>query len=508
LTWRAGGEHPTATGERKWFSVNEPAPTPEAAVDTWAGWVPRHTLWPIGIMAVGVIVALVARTPGVAVFFVGYVWLAFTALDVSLAVFVLAATLPIGLTVHGHGVRYSDVMAVAMALGLLWKYRDVGLRQLASRVFPRAFAAPIVALLLFAVLSLLHAYSRTGAAIKILELVEFFVVIVAVAADMGLSSRSWRPVIAALFIAGVGMALYGILQFTLGVGPASFEVYADHVRAYGTFGQPNVFGALMEQLFPLDAALVALVPTGRARPWLIAALVPIGIGVWVSFSRGAWVADVAAIGLMAVFVFVTRREALMRFVGYGMVLAVALFGAVALLAKIHVAHSFLGTNFKHYSVGGRLASIAQGITSSDVRQRLLIWKSALTAIRQHPITGVGMGEFHDWIATRMPKGLIGVPPQASNLYLEIGADTGILGMVAVVWFQIRWFTGAIRAVLGRLGQLDPWFYALMVGALGIFTAFTVHNLVDYFIDHGVIVPLLLALGLVAAVVRNPREHAA
>jgi len=467
---------------------------------------------PLLVMLVGALLAVFALTPGAVVFFIGYLWLAFTTLEVALAVFVLLASVPLGLTLHHHHVYYSDLMAVVMALALLWKYRDAGLRQLAGRIFPRAFALPILALLVFAVLSLVHAESRTGAAVKILELVEFLVVIVAVIADMGMNPKSWRLLISALFLSGALMAIYGIYQFTAGDGPVSFVVYTDHVRAAGTFGQPNVFGAFMDQLFPMGVALLVLAPLGRARGWLTAAVILIGAGVWVSFSRGSWVADIAAIALMGLFVWFTRREVLRGYLGYGVALPVLLFGAVTLLSKVHVAPALAAANSKHYSVAGRLASITQGAGSYDNQQRLLIWRSALTALRQHLLTGVGMGEFHDWIATRMPKGLVGIPPQASNIYLEIGADTGIFGLLSIVWLQIAWFTHAVKAVLGKLGALDAWFYALAVGALGTFTAFTVHNLVDYMIDHGVIIPLLVAMGLMAVLVRHqaapaPRDGA-
>ncbi|MDA8200603.1 MAG: O-antigen ligase family protein [Thermaerobacter sp.] len=474
------------------------------------GWLlPRVAVRPLVIMAVGILVALLVRTPGLVIFFAGYVWLAFTALDVSLAAFVLVASIPLGLTLHGHSVNYSDLMAIVMALGLLWKHRNVGLKQVAARVFPRAWAAPLVALLFFAVVSLVHAQSRLGATVKILELVEFFVVIVAVAADMGLAHKSWRLVMLALFVSGAAMAVYGIVQFLWALGPPSFQVYTDHVRASGTYGQPNVFGAFMEQLLPLGIAILILGPKApRARPWLLGTIVLLALGVWVSFSRGAWVADVAAIGLMGLFVYANRRSVVAPYIGWGIAMPVVMFGVATLLGKIHIAPNIHFLQSKHYSVGGRLASITNGINSYDNQQRLLIWRSALTAIRQHLLTGVGMGEFHNWIATRMPKGLVGVPPQASNLYLEIGADTGVFGIVAIVWLQYRWFAQTVKAIWGRFGSLDPWFYALAVGSLGIFTAFSVHNLVDYMIDHGVIVPLLLAMGVIAAIVREGTTRSA
>ena len=484
--------------------ANEPAAALPS--EPGRGWLlPRAAAWPLVIMALGVLMALLVRTPGLVIFFVGYVWLAFTALDVSLAAFVLVASIPLGLTLHGHSVNYSDLMAIVMALGLLWKYRDVGLKQVAARVFPRAWAAPLVALLFFAVLSLLHAQSRLGATVKILELVEFFVVIVAVAADMGLAHKSWRLVMLALFISGGAMAVYGIVQFLWALGSPSFLVYSDHMRASGTYGQPNVFGAFMEQLLPLGLAILVLGPKApRARPWLLATIVLLALGVWVSFSRGAWVADVAAIGLMGLFVYANRRQLVAPYIGWGIAMPLVMFGVANLLGKVHIVPNIALAHSKHYSVGGRLTSITNGINSYDNQQRLLIWRSALTAIREHLLTGVGMGEFHNWIATRMPKGLVGVPPQASNLYLEIGADTGIFGIVAIIWLQYRWFAQTVKAIWGRFGDLDPWFYALAVGSLGIFTAFSVHNLVDYMIDHGVIVPLLLAMGVIAAIVREAK----
>lgn len=474
---------------------------------TSAFGLPRKSLLPLILVLLGAASALLSPPVGAAVVLIGFVWLAFQALPVALAVFVLAAPFPAGFVLHHHHFFLSDAMAVIMALALLFKYQEEGLTGWLRRFFPSAYRWPIVLLLALAVLSLVHAESHSGVVIKFLELVEFFVVIVAVAADNGLDAEKWRPTLFTLFLVAAVLALYGLEQFMLGDGPASFSVYADHVRAYGTFGQPNVFGSFMDQLLPLGIALYLFGPKGRGRGWLLVSIILIGLSVWTSFSRGSWVADIAAIGVMGIVAVMTRGTQVLRpYLGYGILLPIVLFGVVSGLGEIHIANSAFAERFKHYSAAGRLLSITHGASTYDTQQRFIIWRSALKAIRSHLLTGVGMGEFHLWIAQHFPKGLTGgVPPHAHNLYLEWGADLGVLGIVAALWLEWRWMVTSIKTAFGRLGQLDDFFYALSLGAVGTFTAFIVHNWVDYMIDHGVVVPLLLAMGVIAAVVRHHRQ---
>lgn len=479
------------------------------SVETFWG-LPRRAFIPLILTLIGGMLADVSPEVGGGLAFIGFAWLAFTSLPVGLAVYVAAAPFPIGLVYHHHHFFVSDVMAILLAIALLWKYRDLSVSGWFRQFFPSAFRWPVALMLFFAFLSFAHPMTHSGVAIKILELIEFFVVIVAVAADSPPDMKTWGPVLFAVFFIAVVVAVQGLEQFMLGDGPASFAVYTDHMRAYGPFGQPNVFGAFMDQLFPLGISLYVFGPKGRYKGWLLAALVLIGLSVWTSFSRGSWVADIAAMGLMGLIAGKSRGwnwDVIQRYAQYGVLLPVVLFGVMDGLGHIHIANTAFALKIKHFTATNRVTSITAGSKDFATNQRFIIWHAALTAIRQHLFTGVGMGEFHLWIAQHMPKGLIGVPPHAHDIYLEWGADMGIGGIIAILWLEWRWMATSIRSIFGRFGQLDDFTYAMSLGAMGTFTAFIVHNWVDYMVDHGVIVPLLLAMGFIAAMVRRHRQTA-
>jgi O-antigen ligase len=473
----------------------------------WGTGVPRAAVWPLLVIGLGAVVGVVNGVAGAVLVLGGFVWLAALSLAVALPVYVVFSPfVSAGLLVHHHHIALSDAMAIVMALVLLAKYREDDIRGWFRRFFPSAFRWPVALLLFIAVVSLVHAESHSVAVIKILELVEFFVVVVAVGADLGTEVNAWKPTLIGLFGLTAYLALDGLEQFLFGLGPHSFAVFVGHIRAFGPFGQPNVFGSFMAQTLPLALALYLFGPQGRHRPWLLVILILDAFSVWSSISRGAWVSDIAAIGLMGLFVAATReRGVLASYAAYGVILPIVLFGAVDALGHVDLSHTALANSLRGRTAVQRLLSITN-TQEFDTHQRLLIWHAALTAIRRHWTTGVGMGEFTLWIQKHMPAGLTVVPPHAHDIYLELGADTGILGIVAVVWLQYQWIRQSVRAVLGRLGRLNDFTYAMALGALGTFTAFIVQNWVDYMVDHGVIVPLLLAMGFVAALVKEGARH--
>ncbi|PSR32414.1 MAG: hypothetical protein C7B44_15395 [Sulfobacillus thermosulfidooxidans] len=283
-----------------------------------------------------------------------------------------------------------------------------------------------------------------------------------------------------------------------------------HVRATGFFGQPNVFGGFSDQTFPLLAALVALGPPSLRQGWLKVALGLTALGVVISYSRGSWVADAGSVFFMGVLIALTRgRQALKRFASFGILVPIVMFVVVFLLGKTDLSHTALYVG-AHKNTLERLTTTVTAVINPaghfDTDQRLLIWKSALSAIRQHPLLGVGLGNFHLFIQQHPPKGLAGIPPMAHDLYLEWGADMGIGGIVAALWLEWSWLASSVRLVREKTAALSPYWYALLVGAFGTMTAFVIHNWVDFLIDQGVILPLLLALAAVSVAWERYGRH--
>lgn len=456
----------------------------------------------MGIAASGLL-ALATPLVGVIVFALSYIWLMRRSFSVALAVFVLAMPFPLGIHLQHHKFFVSDLMALVLFANLLMESGSKEWRETVRWWFPAEWRWALAALLGLSVLSLGVAVSHSGTLIKILEYIEFFVVLVAAGRRLGRDAAAWRLVFYTLIGIAALIAFAGLYQFLWALGPTSNQIALHHVRADLFFGQPNAFGGFEELVFPFAAALVALGPRGNAYPWMVAGLGGVTLGVVESYSRGAWVGDAAAVALMCAAVWIGQgSKALGRIAAWGIGVPVLGFLVIALLGKTDLTHSHFKVIFQHAQTGRRILSTVGSAfhpkRSYDTAQRLVIWKSALQAIRSHPVLGVGLGNFHVWMAHHRPKGLVGrIPPMAHDIYLEWGADLGVGGIVVALWLEWAWLKAALTRAVGRFSPRDPFWLALAVGALGSVTAFIVHDWVDLLIDHGVIVPLLLALGYLA-----------
>ncbi len=511
------------------------------------GW--SKTLWrPVGIMAAGLLLALLNPLAGALVMLIGFTWVLTQTIPIALATYIVMAPIPLKVVVHAHKLYVSDIMAILLVLAVvyqLWQSAPT-LAEFWQKAwdlfFPRAYRWALVLLCGLSVLSLATSLSHVGTIIKILEYVEFFVVIIGVARFTGLHAGVWKLYIYALLAAASVLSLYGFGQFLVGAGPLSNQIAVFHVRADSLFGQPNPFGGFNADLFPMVAALVALGPKDLPKRWLTVGLVIITVGVISSYSRGAWVSDAGAVVAMGVVAVLTQgKRVLAPLLPYAVAIPVVVFALVDLVGKIdlkpfyhhlvasprmsglpmtqvahskvsalrlttqHHAHKPIGV-LAHANTLTKVFSIFEVILHPhkyyDVQQRFIIWGSAIQAFLRHPLLGVGLGNFHIYIQHHRPRHLVGgIPPMAHDLFLEWGADLGVGGFIAGIWLEWRWLTSGWRAVRESLRSLeDPFWYALSLGALGTVVAFILQNLIDLLIDHGVIVPFLLAMAVITLMV--------
>lgn len=128
--------------------------------------------------------------------------------------------------------------------------------------------------------------------------------------------------------------------------------------------------------------------------------------------------------------------------------------------------------------------------------RLAIWGGAFTVFAQSPLFGTGFGNLRGLMGglLSLPDGWTG---DAHNLYLELLAETGLIGFVA---FGILMFL-ALRIALKQLRKMENHFNKMI--ALAIFAAICgvlVHGAVDYLFHTMPQVTALffLVLGLLTA----------
>ena len=123
----------------------------------------------------------------------------------------------------------------------------------------------------------------------------------------------------------------------------------------------------------------------------------------------------------------------------------------------------------------RVGPLAKTYSLSDigVQDRSAMWQSALNMIRDRPVFGHGVNTFMANYLTYWVGGER-QPRYAHNCYLQMAAETGVVGLAAFGWLLWAIFArlfGTIRRVQSEEGFI---LLGLVVGLL----AFAVHAAVD------------------------------
>jgi O-antigen ligase len=241
----------------------------------------------------------------------------------------------------------------------------------------------------------------------------------------------------------------------------------------------------------------------------------------------------------AIFGLVVFRAPLARWllVAYGAVFALALFltesrGGLVALAVLLVAIATLSGSLRARAVGAVLVVVALGIgyyslvappeTLSRVTEfaagggtgRLDLWGIALDMSSDHPVLGVGAGNFQveePAYATRSttllrPDLVVDTPKVAHNTYLHVLAEFGWIGLALLLGLIVASLAHAWRAVRfferARLRDLEMLTRGIVVGTVGMLAAFA-------FISAQYEKQLWLLLGLAASlstVARTARDE--
>ncbi|MDQ4099489.1 MAG: O-antigen ligase family protein, partial [Chloroflexota bacterium] len=293
--------------------------------------------------------------------------------------------------------------------------------------------------------------------------------IVYVIAESILRSHSARRT--ALFVVGLGVlttSVIGFVQVATVTGPPSYVV-GGLMRAHATFGAPNTFAAFLELSVPL-LFVVSLVPDASMNDlaWL------------------RWWCRLASVAGVVALVLTQSRGGILGFAVALVVVAIASGGFVRLATAcgLLIACGALllpaGESFR-----SRFADIALtqdrpvNVTPATWanQERAAHWGAGLRMMAHYPATGVGAGQYNlryrEFTPTwrfRIPRG------HAHNGYIHMGAQAGIVGLVAMSGFVATSIAVTARALAANRRRRTA---AVPLGALAVVVAFSVHSLVDY-----------------------------
>lgn len=266
------------------------------------------------------------------------------------------------------------------------------------------------------------------------------------------------------------VAFFGIAgYFHLFPGASFFTLYE---RARGTFQDPNVFGPFLA----LPAVLLIQRMLSASIPRLLLLSIPLGIlvlGIFLSFSRGAWIVLIVASAIVYLLALVTERNPSRR-------LRLIVLGALGLLGVI----ALIGIALSIDSVAEMFQQRAKLVQSYDGARlgRFARYTLGFQMVMERPL-GLGALEFNKYF-----------PEDEHNVYLKGFTTYGWLGGTVYLLF-IGW---TLKRLFPLLFKQRPWTLFLH----SVFGVLCAHVILSAIIDtdHWRHVYMLygIAWGLIAA----------
>ncbi len=226
------------------------------------------------------------------------------------------------------------------------------------------------------------------------------------------------------------------------------------IRPAGFVGHPMTFAGYASLYLPI--LLVSFFEKRDAARWQV------GIGIlWLliagalllNATRGAWLAVAVVIPLLLLYYLFKRRK---------------------LAALVLCLFVFAGAGLAHYEPFLQRLSTITDINFQSNSERLLIWQSASHMFRDHPVLGVGLGQYKDNYQKKyiLPEAKEREIEHAHNNFLQMAAENGAVGLAGF----LALISGFIGVSLWRFWkEKNP--YALMMAASTL--ALVLQGLTEY-----------------------------
>jgi hypothetical protein len=273
--------------------------------------------------------------------------------------------------------------------------------------------------------------------------------------DEDLPLREWRLPLAVSAIVTAAAALY---QHWVALAWLSGEPWITLQRAVGMMGDANPMGVATALWAPITAGALATSPISTVAGLVLAA--PLWLAAWASGARTTLILFAAGGTAMALLIsgswgWSTRRS---------------LVGMAAIGTAGIVTAALVAPRVESNSPVGRLLSTMGRAPVQDIAYELF-WRrdgyglSAVEAINEHPVLGVGIGRFAG-LSTVYHQRLAGTPlppDNAQNLWRHVLAEQGLVGLLPILWLTALTMRSAFS---GRGEGLDVVLRVMLAG-LGV-----------------------------------------
>jgi O-antigen ligase len=276
--------------------------------------------------------------------------------------------------------------------------------------------------------------------------------------------QATRLLTKAMLISGGLLATIGICQY-YGI---AFTTIPGNVIPYGTMANKNLLASIVCLVLPFG-----LYATLRFdRTWSIVGFLEVMLSLWVILlaqTRASWVALTLAtavvIPMYVIWLLKSGLSPASRSQAFKKLLAVVVVALLIVLGA--VSGSFLRSG--QSSIFARVKSIITHQDNSS-QERLALWSKSWQLFKQHPLSGVGIG---NWKIVCPGLGTTGTTTETADIYFQqphndylwVLTETGVFGLTAYLLIYILAFGYAIRSMLRRPSQDEAVFVLLMLFAM-------------------------------------------
>lgn len=286
---------------------------------------------------------------------------------------------------------------------------------------------------------------------------------IAIAAGQFLHQRKVSLVfVKAVVMTAFAIAVYSVFQ-RFGIDFFQYDVAGvDTIRPPGTLGQPTYLGMYLSLALPLSYALVVTFTKKTQRLMYACSTGMIAVALVFTYTRAAWLA--AAVAVLFTALFIVSRDKRSRRLLMGISFGIIVLALLAILAS-----GSLNLTSDRISAAISL--------SGSAAERLAIWESTLSLIKERPVLGWGIETFEDIFPRVEPVSLVRTKVVAwvdrpHNQMLYIGSSMGIIGLLAYLWFLVTALSTGLRAVRESSRESVP----LLAGIAGALIGYSLNEL--------------------------------
>ena len=329
------------------------------------------------------------------------------------------------------------MLAVALVFAIVFIYRDFYAIATNGDYLTRTITLPLLVYLFCIILSLTRAINLSEGIFEVLKTLLFLIVLLVATVILRMHQRNLPVLAKGISILAVIISVIGISQY-YEFGFVWIPGAAD-AQPYSTFTNKNLFSSFLFLTIPF---IVFGYYTFTSR-WSSLTAISIAVTVYailIAQTRAVWVASVFSFAVVAVAgaLYILKKRFRIHPQDLPMYKARTL-RLCAMLIVVITLNVFQPTIFRSPVTSSittieKAASIFDKDNSSRM-ERITLWKKTLHMIGEHPLLGVGAGNWKIVLpkyglgGTRMEMGTVHFL-QPHNDFLWVTSEIGLVGVIA------------------------------------------------------------------------------